>query len=217
MTGSRRLTPGHSKTSERRRTISREAGKAECDKPEGQTAKKRKIKRFILSGEVDDACDDTDELLHILGVLLDKDGSAELLPGGVLFEDQDGRYHTISVEAVIRKVLPGRLDDLLAGLPLFDPWTHTEALTPSGKGAVIKRVLRDGELLNARGIGTADELLMMANARVCRDNMQHCFGNILFENGDGDHFAVIIEAVMSKADPEWVSEVIAEDAEVDES
>lgn len=184
---------------------------------ERETAKKRQIKRFLMSGEVDDTCDNMDDLLYVLGVLLDKDEAGELMPGGVLFEDQEGRYHAIWVSAVIRQVLPGRLDDLLAGLPLFDPWTHTEGLRPSGKGAVIKRVLRDGEMPDARESDTADELLEMASGLVSGDNMHECVGTILFENGDGDYFAVTVEAVMSEANPEWVSEVIAEDAELDDS
>lgn len=201
-------------------SVPEEATKAGRDTPEGQTAKDRQIKRFLMSGLVDDTCDNMDDLLFVLGVLLDKDEAGELMPGGVLFEDQGGRYHAISVEAVIREVLPGHLDDLLAGLPLFDPWTHTEDLTPSGKGAVIKRVLRDGEMPHARESATADELLDMANDLVSGDNMHECVGSIVFENGDGDYFAVTVEAVMSEAGPEWVSEVIAEDArdaELDES
>ena len=179
-----------------------------CDMPEGQATKEQQIKRFLLNGVLDYLYDNVDDLLHALGVLLDKDASGGTMQDIVLFEDQEGRHHTIWDAAVIRPVLPGHLDDLLDALTPFDPWTHTEGCTPSGKGAGIKRILLDGGMFDAYQWDTADELLEAANGEI-NNNLA---GDILFENGNGDYFAVTIEALMREADPDWVNDVIEDEA-----
>jgi hypothetical protein len=156
--------------------------------PSKEKGKENQIKRFILSGDVSDDVQDRDELLYRLGVLLDRYEAAELLAGQIMFEDQDGEYHQITVEAVIRQVAPGQLD--------LDPWAGAEADLPTGEGVVIKKYLSDGEI-DVRGIKTADELLRRANQFLRSYDVHAYVGDVLFEDGNGDHFVVTVEAVMS--------------------
>ena len=92
--------------------------------------KDRQIKRFIYSGDVGDGVQDWDELLHRLGNLLSRNLCSEYFPGGIMFEDQNGEYHAILTQAVIRKVLQGQRE--------IDPWAGAEVDLPTGKGVVCQ-------------------------------------------------------------------------------
>ena len=77
-----------------------------------KAAKPIKIKRMIDAGELwDDACD-TNDLLTSAGIVLDKACSNEIL-GRVLFEGKDGKFYTVTVQAVIDEVSKGFVEDVL--------------------------------------------------------------------------------------------------------
>ena len=63
------------------------------------------IKRMISSGELDDpkGIINTKTLLEQAGRLLDK-SCAEQIIGSVVFEDEEGKFHQVTVEAVISEV-----------------------------------------------------------------------------------------------------------------
>lgn len=165
---------------------------------DGNMETENQIKRFIYSGYVGDDVENWDELLIRLGNLLDRNQASEYFPGGIMFEDENGKYHSIWTEAVIRKVLPGQLE--------VDPWDGAEVDLPTGKGVVIKEFLLTGNF-NVEGITEGDELLSQMNTFMNRySSAQDDVGEILFENADGDYFVVTVESVMSTPDPQWVEE-----------
>ena len=77
-----------------------------------KAAKPIKIKRMIDAGELWDDARNTDDLLTSAGIVLDKNCSSEIL-GRVLFESEDGKFYTVTVEAVIDEVSKGFVEDVL--------------------------------------------------------------------------------------------------------
>ena len=75
-------------------------------------AKPIKIKRIIAAGELWEDARDTNDLLTSAGIVLDKNCSNEIL-GRVLFEGKDGKFYTVTVQAVIDEVSKGFAADVL--------------------------------------------------------------------------------------------------------
>jgi len=155
----------------------------------------RQIKRFIDSGEVEEEVRDWDELLDTIDGLFCRNDTWEYFPDGIMFEDENGEYHVILIDAIIRKVLPDTLE--------IDPSDDAKLDLPTGKGVVIKTFLMNGDL-DVEGITEADKLLFKANEHLLCNNAQDDIGNIIFENADGDYYVVTVEAVLSTPSDEWV-------------
>lgn len=69
-------------------------------------SKKLRVKRWIATGELQVTGRETqDEILEHCGRLLDKSCSYEIL-GEVLFQATDGKYYTVTVEAVVGRANP---------------------------------------------------------------------------------------------------------------
>jgi hypothetical protein len=64
-----------------------------------------KVKRFISRGELDGTEKDTDAILESCANLLDRCESHEIL-GQVVFEGEDGKFYTATVEADIGEADP---------------------------------------------------------------------------------------------------------------
>ena len=77
-----------------------------------KAAKPIKIKRMIAAGELWDDARDTDALLTSADIALDKACSYEIL-GRVLFEGEDGKFYTVTVEAVIGEASKLFVEDTL--------------------------------------------------------------------------------------------------------
>jgi len=75
--------------------------------------KKLTVKRWIRCGELDEKQTEQDDILDDCGQLLDKVYTHEIL-GEVLFEAEDGKMYTITVEAVIGEANPQFAKDILA-------------------------------------------------------------------------------------------------------
>ena len=74
-----------------------------------------KVKKWILTGELDDTIKTQAQILDRAGSLLDKACSHEIL-GEVLFQATNGKYYVVTVEAVIGRANPAYLKDSLADL-----------------------------------------------------------------------------------------------------
>ena len=72
-----------------------------------------KVKRFISKGELDGREKDTDGILETCGDLLDGACSSEIL-GTVLFEGEDGKFYTVTLEAEIGEADPEFVKETLA-------------------------------------------------------------------------------------------------------
>ena len=72
-----------------------------------------KVKRFISKGELDGLEQDTDDILESCANALDGCESHEIL-GTVLFEGNDGKFYTVTVEAVIGEADPEFVKETLA-------------------------------------------------------------------------------------------------------
>lgn len=77
-----------------------------------KTTKKLRVKKWFESGELDSRNLKQDDILDECGRLLDKAYSHEIL-GQTLFQATDGKYYTITVEAVISEANPEYVKDLL--------------------------------------------------------------------------------------------------------
>jgi len=75
--------------------------------------KQLKVKRWIHSGELDVSNLTQADILNQCGRLLDKSCSHEIL-GEVLFQATDGKYYTITVEAVLGRANPAWVKEVLA-------------------------------------------------------------------------------------------------------
>ena len=64
-----------------------------------------KVKRFICKGELDGREADTDDILDSCADALDACESHEIL-GTVLFEGEDGKFYSVTVEANIGEADP---------------------------------------------------------------------------------------------------------------
>jgi hypothetical protein len=74
--------------------------------------KELKVKKWILSGELDDRMKTQSQIIVQCGNLLDKACSGEIL-GEVLFQATDGKYYVVCVEAMITKANPSYVKDCL--------------------------------------------------------------------------------------------------------
>ena len=77
-----------------------------------KTAKPIKIKRMIDAGELWDDAPNTNTILTSAGIVLNKSCSNEIL-GRVLFEGENGKFYTVTVEAVISEVSRLFVEDIL--------------------------------------------------------------------------------------------------------
>ena len=69
------------------------------------TKKPLKVKKWIVSGELSGTNRTMDAVIAECGIRLDKSCTSEIL-GEVLFLATDGKYYTITVEAVIGRANP---------------------------------------------------------------------------------------------------------------
>jgi hypothetical protein len=76
-------------------------------------AKKLRVKKWVSVGELNESRKDQDEILGDCGRLLDKAYSHEIL-GTVLFQATDGKYYTITVEAVLGKANPEWVKEVMS-------------------------------------------------------------------------------------------------------
>jgi hypothetical protein len=72
-----------------------------------------KVAEFIEKGELSGTEKDTEEILETCACLLDKSCSHEIV-GPVLFKGKDGKWYTVTVEAVIGEAGKGFVEDTLA-------------------------------------------------------------------------------------------------------
>jgi hypothetical protein len=70
------------------------------------------VKKWILTGELNQ-CKKQESILEQCGRLLDKNGVYDIL-GDVLFQATNGKYYTVTVEAVIAQANPEFVKEVLA-------------------------------------------------------------------------------------------------------
>jgi hypothetical protein len=78
-------------------------------------SEKIKVKRWLKAGELDPTIFEQDDILENCGNLLDASCSHEIL-GDVMFEGTDGKFYTITVEAVISEANPDFVKEALEDL-----------------------------------------------------------------------------------------------------
>jgi len=76
------------------------------------TQKKLKVKKWILSGELNSKNRTKDSILNNCGRLLD-DSCSHVILGEVLFQATDNKFYTITVEAVIGLANPEYAKDCI--------------------------------------------------------------------------------------------------------
>jgi len=80
----------------------------------------------------------------------------------------------------------------------------------------IKRWIRDGHAgLSAQDIDTTDLLLEAAGRCLDKACSHDIMGEILFESGDGKIYAGCVEFMITEANPEYVKDVLAEEARIE--
>lgn len=72
-----------------------------------------KIKKWIISGQLEDDSKTTEEVLDNAGDLMDDSCSHEIL-GENLFLGEDGNYYQVTVEAVINKISKKYAKEIIA-------------------------------------------------------------------------------------------------------
>ena len=82
----------------------------------------RKIKQFLLSGELDIGCKTLNELLENAGRLLDASYSHEIL-GEVLVQLTDGTFRIMTVEALISTPTKSYLKDMMDRVEEEKAWS----------------------------------------------------------------------------------------------
>lgn len=75
----------------------------------------------------------------------------------------------------------------------------------------VKHWIRSGELCNSN-ITQAD-ILGQCGRALDHNGATDILGEVLFLATDGKYYTITVEAVLGKANPAWVKEVLAEEAE----
>lgn len=72
------------------------------------------VKKWIESGELDPKNKKMASIMDNCADLLDGSCAADILGGGILFKATNGKYYTITVEAIVGEASPEFVKDTLA-------------------------------------------------------------------------------------------------------
>ena len=79
----------------------------------------------------------------------------------------------------------------------------------------ITEMIRSGDM--AGTYTDTDELLADAGRRLDKACSYDICGEVIFKGEDGKHYVMNVEAVIEEVNPEYLKEILAQDAEDDES